>query len=948
MERVILALLIIVKFALWDVSVAQAQNRFLVPYQGRVVKNDGSPISETANFNIKIKTPDESCTLWEENQTATVLQGYFHLLVGSGTQVGTTAYTFSQVFITGTDYSSTCPSYTATSSDDRKIVVTIDLAGETVNLVSQAIKASPFAFEAYQSQYAQNAAKVGGVVAADVLTVSGASSDSSLRSRNLSTSEFQRLVDLLNGTSSSQIPLGLGTYTTAQESSSTFTQGQIWYNTDTNEVRYYNGTSDVNLCDSTSAVSQVNTGTGLLGGPITTTGTISVDVGTTAGKIVQLDGSGKLPAIDGSQLTNLNTSAFNGTVPVSKGGTGLTAMGVANQVIGVNNAATGLEYKFMNAGTGITITNSAGGITITSTGSGSTVSTVSATAPIVVSNASTTPALSLSPGTVAGQNLRWNGSAWVAANLVYTDLINSVSASPWPSTSCTTGQGVVWSSTSDSFTCADITVPTSNISGVLSTANIPSLDASKITTGILPIARGGTGLGTLGTANQILGLNAAATAFENKTLTAGAGIVITNSANTVTITNTSSGGTVTQVNTGNGLTGGPITSTGTIAVDAGTGANQIVQLDASARLPAVDASQVTNLNPANFSATVPVTKGGTGLTALGSSNQVLGVNAAGTAMEYKTVTAGSGVTVANTANTITVSATGTVTSLSATAPITVTNGSTTPALGLASGTSTGQTLRWSSGAWSVASLNLHDLVNNSGASPWPASDCTTGQAVTWVSANDNFTCATITVNDSNINWSSKSAATFFAGPTSGGAATPAFRTIASTDVNTVAYVPGGNSFGATATLGTNDSYGVSIKTNNVARMTIDSSGNVGVGDSSPSSKLTVSGQMRLTQSYNASAATSFDWNNGNIQYTTASCGSNWTFSNMRDGGSYTLIVTGATSGTCTFVQSSPDTLSNASFKFVPANGPTVANTATIFTFVRAGSSVFVSWQSGYQ
>ena len=35
------------------------------------------------------------------------------------------------------------------------------------------------------------------------------------------------------------------------------------------------------------------------------TSTLNVDVGTTASKIVQLDGSARLPAVDGSQLTNL-------------------------------------------------------------------------------------------------------------------------------------------------------------------------------------------------------------------------------------------------------------------------------------------------------------------------------------------------------------------------------------------------------------------------------------------------------------------------------------------------------------------------------------------------------------------------------------------------------------------------------------------------------------------
>lgn len=58
-------------------------------------------------------------------------------------------------------------------------------------------------------------------------------------------------------------------------------------------------------------VTSVASGTGLTGGPITTSGTLSVDVGTTANKIVQLDSSAKLPAIDGSQLTNLPAGVSN-------------------------------------------------------------------------------------------------------------------------------------------------------------------------------------------------------------------------------------------------------------------------------------------------------------------------------------------------------------------------------------------------------------------------------------------------------------------------------------------------------------------------------------------------------------------------------------------------------------------------------------------------------------
>jgi hypothetical protein len=45
-------------------------------------------------------------------------------------------------------------------------------------------------------------------------------------------------------------------------------------------------------------------------------------------------------------------------------------------------------------------------------------------------------------------------------------------------------------------------------------ADIPGIDASKITTGIFPITRGGTGLGTLGTAQQQIRVNNSATTLE--------------------------------------------------------------------------------------------------------------------------------------------------------------------------------------------------------------------------------------------------------------------------------------------------------------------------------------------------------------------------------------------------------------------------------------------------
>ncbi len=60
------------------------------------------------------------------------------------------------------------------------------------------------------------------------------------------------------------------------------------------------------------ATLDVGAGTGI----VVAADAVSVDVGTTAGKIVQLDASGALPAVSGTNLTNLNASNLtSGTVP---------------------------------------------------------------------------------------------------------------------------------------------------------------------------------------------------------------------------------------------------------------------------------------------------------------------------------------------------------------------------------------------------------------------------------------------------------------------------------------------------------------------------------------------------------------------------------------------------------------------------------------------------------
>ena len=94
-------------------------------------------------------------------------------------------------------------------------------------------------------------------------------------------------------------------------------------------------------------ITAVVAGTGLTGGATSGSATLNVDVGTGANKIVQLDGTGKLPAVDGSNLTGVSTATTLAAL------TDVDLTGIANdKIIKYNSTSSKWEIADDSSGGG--------------------------------------------------------------------------------------------------------------------------------------------------------------------------------------------------------------------------------------------------------------------------------------------------------------------------------------------------------------------------------------------------------------------------------------------------------------------------------------------------------------------------------------------------------------------------------------------------------------------
>src|ERR1035437_8681858 len=232
----------------------------------------------------------------------------------------------------------------------------------------------------------------------------------------------------------------------------------------------------------------VNSGTGLTGGPITANGTLNVDVGTAANKILQVTILGQYPAVDGNLISNVNAvklQARNVSASVPGGG----------QVLAWNTTSAQWEPSSASAGTVMSV-NSGTGLT--------------------------------------GGPITANGTLNVDVGTAANKILQVTILGQYPAVD----------------------------GNLIGNVNAVKLQARNLAA-------------TAPAANQVIRWNNTSTQWEPSN---------------------DSSGTVLSVASGTGLTGGPITSNGTLNVDVGTAANKILQLTPAAQIPAVDGFLVTNVN----------------------------------------------------------------------------------------------------------------------------------------------------------------------------------------------------------------------------------------------------------------------------------------------------------------------------------------------------------------
>lgn len=266
------------------------------------------------------------------------------------------------------------------------------------------------------------------------------------------------------------------------------------------------------------------------------------------------------------------TTKVTGVLPIAKGGTNIALMGVPGSVFysnGTQHASTtvgtaGQVLTSAGAGTPTWSTPSTGSVSSVATGTGLTGGTITTTGTLSLDYSST---LAGNPGLAANQ------SVFGATGLIFEGATANTSeglltpANPTADRTWTLPDAsgtIALLSTGAALTKTDDANVTLTLGGASATSLLNAASLTLGWTGQLSIARGGTNGNAAPTAG---GLSyGTGTAFAFTAAGTSGQILKSNGAAAPTWT-TPAAGTVTSVATGTGLTGGAITSTGTLSLD---------------------------------------------------------------------------------------------------------------------------------------------------------------------------------------------------------------------------------------------------------------------------------------------------------------------------------------------------------------------------------------------
>jgi hypothetical protein len=728
-----------------------------ITYQGQIILPNGSPLTGSTTFELEIYTPaPSSCLMYEEVQTITVgSDGAFSLTIddGTGTRVDSTGYNLDQIF-------SNLGTFTFTSGCSGSNTYTPDSSeGRVLNVLFKS--ASMSSFEAVGAQninfipMAISTKNVGGFSASNLLRFQ--ESNGTLDSVSpLNNAQYNALVALVNGTSSLYVPASSSTGIVLTSASGTVTSpqaGSIWFDSGTDTVKFFNGTTTETVGTASGSVTSVAAGTGLTGGPITSTGTLSlasVGAGGTGTKITfdtygRVTGSSTLAqsdlptlstagSVSGSALTSgtiAGSTAFNSSGNITTTGT-LTAASAAINSESVSNlyiSANGFQaqlsaptlaanYSLMlpantlptdggkvlsvdSTGQLSWIVPATGSITsltgdVTSSGSGAVTTTISAGA-VTYSKIQNVSA----NNTLLGRATAGAGSVQeitLGSNLSLTGTTLNA-ADSFASLPC--GNGYVPEYISGSWTC--VAAGSSDIASTIVQRDSAGNFAASSINQTSSVYNNGSGSITVTAPSS--GVTAYTLTLPATAPTANGQVLSATTAGVATWLSPLSG-TVTSIATGTGLSGGPITSSGTISLAAPTltsiggveanaaVAHQWINAISIAGIPQLSQPAFTDISgsaslTSQVSGVLPIANGGTNSSTALNNNRLM-VSSGGSIVEASaltngqiligstgaapvaaTLTAGSGVSITNTAGGISIAATGsggTVTSVGMTGP----------------------------------------------------------------------------------------------------------------------------------------------------------------------------------------------------------------------------------------------------------------------------------------